>query len=70
MVGHNPDHDKDEITQAMVRAIQGKTEDDPLIQHLIANYTELCLRVSLDPDSDPEDEIGRYEYIFSRWKPN
>jgi hypothetical protein len=70
MVGHNPDHDKDLITQAMVRAVHGKTEDDPLIQQILFNYAALCLAVSNDPDADPHDEIGRYEYILSRWKPN
>jgi hypothetical protein len=70
MVGHNPNHDEDPITQAMVRVMKDLKEDHPLVQAIISNYVELCRLVTLDPDADPHDEIGRYEYVLSRWKPN
>jgi hypothetical protein len=70
MVGHNPNHDEDVITQGMVRAIKELKEDDPIIQHLIEMRAEIKRRLAIDPTCDPEDELGRYEYIFSRWKPN
>jgi hypothetical protein len=70
MAGHNPDHDKDVITQAMVTVMKDLKEDDPLVKAVIANYEEIKRRLQIDPLSDPEDELGRYEYILSRWKPN
>jgi hypothetical protein len=70
MVGHNPDHDQDPVTQAMVAVMKDKTADDPFVQQVISNYAELCQRITFDPDADPYNELGRYEYILSRWKPN
>jgi hypothetical protein len=70
MVGHNPDHDKDEVTQAMVRAMKGKTKDDPFVQSVLSNYDTLQKMVLMDPTIDPENELGRYEYIIARWKSN
>jgi hypothetical protein len=70
MVGHNPNHDKDPITQAMVRAMKGKTEDDPFIQSILSNYDTLQKMVLMDLTLDPNDELGRYEYILNAWKSN
>jgi hypothetical protein len=68
MVGHNPDHDKDPITQAMVRAMKDEPADDPLVKEVLSNYATLKMLVAQDPSLDPDDEIGRYEYLLARWK--
>jgi hypothetical protein len=70
MVRHDPDHDKDLITQAMVIVMKDMKEDHPLVQSVVANYAEIKRRIAIDPTCDPEDELGRYEYVLSRWKPN
>jgi hypothetical protein len=70
MAGHNPNHDEDPITQAMVRVMKGLKEDHPLVQSVMAVHKELKRRIALDPSIDPEDELGRWEYVLSRWKPN
>jgi hypothetical protein len=70
MAGHNPNHDEDVITQAMVRVMKELKEDHPLVQDVMANHAEIKRRLAIDPTCDPEDELGRYEYILARYKPN
>jgi hypothetical protein len=70
MVGHDPDHDKDIITQAMVKVMKDKPPDDPLVQRVLANYEEIKRRLAIDTNADPHDELSRYEYILARWKSN